>query len=258
MTRSFGLPPHSPTRRVIEGRGTAESEWQASPTIQNMGVFDIAEWAERHRRIWLLAPHPDDEILALGGCLAALTALDADLCIVAVTDGEASHGQSLEWTPERLATTRPIESRRGLDVLGIDAEVIRLGLPDGRVGAHRQPLLQSLVELVEDRDLLLATCRFDGHPDHEAVGDVAVLVAELTGAVVAEYPVWMWHWATPDEVVVPWSRARSLPLAADALERKRDAIRQFASQVEPDGANQPVLPAHVLPRFLRPFEVIFT
>ncbi len=252
------LPPHSPARRLIEGHGTGEVAWAAGTTFDDMPVADVAEWVRRYRRIWVMAPHPDDEILALGGTLARLSALHADLRIVSVTDGEASHHGSTEWTPARLAATRPVETQRGLEALGIDAIVLRLGIPDGRVGAHLKPLLQTLLEQVEEHDLLLSTCRFDGHPDHEACGDVAALAGELTGATVHEYPVWMWHWASPDEIVVPWARAQRLPIDASTLLRKRQAIDQFTSQVEPDGPRDAILPSHVLPRFLRPFEVVFT
>jgi LmbE family N-acetylglucosaminyl deacetylase len=251
------IPPHSPARRLIEGSGTDEPSWDAAPHMRQLAVVDVGVWAERFRRIWVLAPHPDDEILALGGTLARLSALHAELHIVSATDGEASHGASRRWPPERLAQLRPLEVQRGLDRLAVKAEVIRLGLPDGRVGAHRQHLLKMLVERVEKDDLLLATCRFDGHPDHEACGDVAVLAGELTGATVFEYPVWMWHWAGPDEAVVPWDRARRLPLDGATLARKREAIGEFTSQVEADGPRAAVLPPHVLPRFLRPFEVVF-
>jgi LmbE family N-acetylglucosaminyl deacetylase len=252
-----GIPSHSPTHRLIAGQGTAEPAWLSSAAFDQMAHEDVSPWATRFRRIWLLAPHPDDEILALGGSLARLSVLHADLRIVSVTDGEASHTNSATWPPERLARTRPAEMKRGLAKLGIEAEVIRLGMPDGRVGAHREELLQTLVEGIDERDLLLSTCRFDGHPDHEACGDVAALVADLTGASVFEYPVWMWHWASPDEGLIPWGRARRIPLDADVVDRKRDAIAQFESQVTPDGLHEAVLPPHVLPRFLRPFEVIF-
>ena len=252
------VPPHSPLRRRIGGHGTDEPTWRASAEVGDLPETDVSDWAERYRRIWLVAPHPDDEILGLGGSLSRLSSLHADLAIVSVTDGEASHRDSSVWPADRLARVRPAEMRRGLDALAVAADVVRLGLPDGRVAAHRKALLQALVERVADDDLILATCRFDGHPDHEACGEVAVMAGEMTGAAVFEYPVWMWHWATPGETIIPWKRARRLALAPETLARKRDAIGQFESQITDDGPAEAVLPPHVLPRFLRPFEVVFT
>ena len=57
-----------------------------------------------------------------------------------------------------------------------------------------------------------ATWRGDGHPDHEAVGRAAATAVERTGAVLVEYPVWMWHWALPGDPDVPWYRAHTVPL----------------------------------------------
>ncbi len=258
VTTAEDLPSHSPERRLIEGRGTDEARWNASVQLDRMSYCNASAWAASYRRVWLVAPHPDDEVLALGGTLAQLTALNVEVRVVSVSDGEASHGDSPRWTHARLAETRAKELRRALDALGIDAEVIRLRLPDGRIGAHRQELLKRLVDEVGEQDLLLATCRFDGHPDHEACGEVALLVAELTGAAGFEYPVWMWHWATPEEPLIPWARARRVALSPELVKRKSDAIRQFASQIHTDGDRAAVLPPHVLPRFERPFEVVFT
>ena len=252
------LPSHAPERRLIAGRGTDERTWNAFDTIERMAICDVASWATTYRRIWLLAPHPDDEVLALGGSLEQLSRLGADLCIVSVTDGEASHAQSTVWPPSRLAEARPAEMRRSLETLGIECDIVRLGLPDGGISTHRDAMRDALVPDVHDDDLLLATCRFDGHPDHEACGDVAMQIAARTGATVFEYPVWMWHWASPLEPLIPWARARRIPLDPPTVKRKREAIGQFHSQIEPDGPRPAVLPPSVLPRFMRPFEVVFT
>ncbi len=248
---------HAPERRVIAGHGTDESAWHATTMLDDLATCDPAAWHARFKRIWIIAPHPDDEILGLGGSIASLADLHAEVHIVAVTDGEASHGHSSSWTPERLAHDRPIELRRALAALGSDASVLRLGLPDGRVGGHRDVLLMALADRLDEDDLLLATCSFDGHPDHEACGEVAQMLGTVTGATVVEYPVWMWHWALPTETTIPWARARRLTMTDDALRRKRAAIDEFVSQITPDGTHEAILPQHVLPRFLRPFEVVF-
>ncbi len=251
------LPLHSPERRLIEGRGTDENAWRATSLFDRMPTLDVGLWPSRFERIWILAPHPDDEVLALGGSIAALAAAHADVTIVSASDGEASHPESARWPRERLARDRPLELQRALDRLGSPASVMRLGLPDGRIDLHRDTLLRSLAERVGERDLLLTSCSFDGHPDHEACGQVAATVGEITGATVFEYPVWMWHWASPDEVSIPWARARRLPIALRDMAKKRAAIDEFVSQITPDGAHEPVLPPHVLPRFLRSFELVF-
>src|SRR5262249_61752420 len=90
-----------------------------------------------------------------------------------------------------------------------------------------------------------ATWSGDGHPDHEAVGRAAAVAVERTGATLLEYPVWMWHWASPDDPAVPWDRAYRSPLSASAGSRKHTAARGFSSQLEPatGGAAAGVPPA---------------
>jgi len=111
--------------------------------------------------------------------------------------------------------------------------------------------------LLQPRDVVLATWRLDGHPDHEAAGRAAVAAAAARGARCWELPVWSWHWATPGDARVPWQRMRRLMLDADARARKSHAIAAHASQLmaTPAERRAPVLPDWALARLLRPFEM---
>lgn len=102
-----------------------------------------------------------------------------------------------------------------------------------------------------------ATWRGDGHPDHEAVGRAAAAAAARTGAVLVEYPVWMWHWARPGDPAVPWSRARRISLTDRALESKSAAVQCFPSQTRPTQDGYTVLPPTVVARALAVGEVVF-
>jgi hypothetical protein len=67
----------------------------------------------------------------------------------------------------------------------------------------------------------------------------------------------MWHWATPDDSRVPWSRLRTVAVPDPAA--KARAIDAFDTQVRPIGPeieDAAVLPPHVVARFLRPFEAV--
>ena len=73
-----------------------------------------------------------------------------------------------------------------------------------------------------------------------------------------EYPIWMWHWALPDDFAVPWLRARSVPLTQSDIQRKRAAAECFRSQLmPPDGHGPPVVPPFVMRRLLAVGEVVF-
>jgi LmbE family N-acetylglucosaminyl deacetylase len=103
-----------------------------------------------------------------------------------------------------------------------------------------------------------ATWRGDGHPDHESVGRAAAAATERTGATLLEYPIWMWHWARPDDDAVPWQRMSRVRLDRAATARKQRAATVFRTQLTPHepGADA-VLPPFVMRRLLAVGEVVF-
>jgi hypothetical protein len=62
-----------------------------------------ASWCPQGARAVVVAPHPDDEVLSVGGLLAQLADTGTPVEVIAVTDGTASHSGSTEWPAERLA-----------------------------------------------------------------------------------------------------------------------------------------------------------
>jgi LmbE family N-acetylglucosaminyl deacetylase len=249
-----------PNDREIAGEGTGEACWQAWPGLSALPLTDIDALVPPGSRAVMLAPHPDDELLAWGGLIRLLALAGRDVLVVAVTDGDASHPGSALWSPAQLALLRAQESLDALAQLEAgEVPLRRLGLGDGRV-TRQAGLLASLCdELVREGDVLFATWRLDGHPDHEAVGAVAADVARRRGLAFVETPVWMWHWAQTGDARVPWDRTVRLPLDAATHARKLAATGAFASQLEGDpttGAG-PIVPATALARVTREHEFFF-
>lgn len=233
---------------LIEGAGTAEDRWL--PFLDRLAPPPLT--LPDGVPVLLVAPHPDDEVLACGGLLFALAAAGSPVRVIAVTDGEASNpGGSVP--PGPLAARRAAETVAALRHLGVPAPQ-RLGLPDGGAESLEEP-----VAALDADGVLLAPWACDGHPDHEAVGRGCCRAAARSGAVLLEYPVWAWHWAAPGDPRVPWERARRVDLAPPARAAKQRAIAEFRSQVAPLGPlpqDAPVLPPAVLTRFARPYEVV--
>ncbi len=246
--------------RAIRGQGTSEADWNAWPGLHRLAPTDAFELVPTGARAVVVAPHPDDEVLSVGGLLAMLARRLAPVRVIAVTDGTASHPASRDWPVERLVRERPGESRAALRRLGLAVEPVRLGLPDGGLQPLAALLAERLLPLLGHGDVVFTTWRGDGHPDHEACGHACALAAARAGARLVEVPVWAWHWAPPGDPRLPWDRARRLPLDADAAECKRHAVQAFASQLQPDestGAG-PILRASTVERAARDFEVMFT
>jgi LmbE family N-acetylglucosaminyl deacetylase len=247
-------------QRAIAGQGTPESDWlswaglAALPEVRPEAIVPFGS------RAVFVAPHPDDEVLGMGGLMAQLAEMQRRLVLLAVTDGDASHPGSSLWPAERLRTERPVETREALQRLrAFNVELTRMHIGDGQVRQAETHLRERLTAMIRSTDVVITTWRFDGHPDHEATGRAAAHACMATGATLIEVPVWTWHWASPGDARVPWSRARRLALDARAQARKREAVQAFASQLEndPSTGRQAILPPHVLDRLLRSFEVVF-
>jgi LmbE family N-acetylglucosaminyl deacetylase len=250
---------HSAIDRAIKGNGTPETAWQNSRRLSSLPEVDPAILVPPGARAVIVSPHPDDEILGTGGLLAQLSDLGRKVLIIAVTDGTASHPGSPEWPIARLAATRPQETRDALQRLRVKhVALVRLHLPDGGGETFEAELAQALKAHLEPGDIVFATWRFDGHPDHESVGRAVTAVAGALDLPFVEIPVWTWHWATPEDSRVPWSRARRIVLDPATLARKIHALQAFRSQIEADGSTgrAPILPEHVLERLTRPYEVV--
>ena len=244
---------------VIEpAAGTDESGWAAWGEPAGWPVVDLGALARRP--VLVVAAHPDDEVLGVGGLLAGLADLGADVRLLWATDGEASHPGSTADLAARLAGVRRAEAEAAMAALGLgSAAREHLGLPDGGLPAREDRLAAALADRVGPDDVLLAPWAGDGHPDHEACGRAARRAASTAGASLLEYPVWAWHWAEPADPRIPWSRARRADLGAEAVARKAGAIECFRSQVGPIGPapeDAAVLPERVLAHFRRHYEVV--
>jgi LmbE family N-acetylglucosaminyl deacetylase len=207
----------------------------------------------------VIAPHPDDETLGLGATVAMLCAAGVDVQVVSVSDGGGAYPGLGGAGRAQLETLRRNELRRSMELLGA-IEPIRLGMPDGELARYERRLTDRIAALLAEFPpgrWCAATWRGDGHPDHEAVGRAAAGAAAEAGAVLVEYPVWMWHWARPDDPTVPWHRVRRVSLTDDALDLKKLAAQCFTSQTQPTQHGGPVLPPAVLDRLLAVGEVVF-
>jgi LmbE family N-acetylglucosaminyl deacetylase len=249
-----------PAENLIRGPGTTLAEWQSSSALAQVPTITHQKLVPQGQRLVVVAPHPDDEILGCAGLLAAMKGREADILMIAVTDGEASHQGSLTWPASRLRQQRPLESARALEQLGLDVDALkwqRLGLPDSGVAGQENQLLDRLTALLRPGDRVVTTWHLDGHCDHEATGRATAQAASNTNACLVEVPVWAWHWARPQDPRIPWARAHKFLLDPQVLARKRRAIAAHISQTNADGQTPAVLDEETIERLMQPFELVF-
>ena len=101
-----------------------------SPSLESFERRDrYATPSDPLRRLLVVAPHPDDDVLAVGGTMAQARARGGSVLVAYLTNGDANRAA------RRIATTRPLESASQYRSLGAkrQAEAIlalrRLGLP---------------------------------------------------------------------------------------------------------------------------------
>lgn len=242
----------TPDGRTIKARpfthrenGTDEPTWLLDSRWDTVPELSLDAILRRYPHVVLVAPHPDDETLALGGTLADLAETAGSVTVVIATHGGSGPG----------STVRRVEAEQALTALGAHITTIWWDLPDGSLHDEIGGMVQRLGAFVDAQTLLLAPVECDGHSDHEAVAVSAEMVARERGAALLEYPIWLWHWATPDDV--DWARVRTIAPSLRALTAKSAAIDCYTSQLaSPDG--HPVVGTALLARARRVMETVLT
>lgn len=221
-------------------RGIAEQAW-----LELLASGE--EWQPNCLHLLVVAPHPDDEILGAGGLIRACAMGACKVTVLSVTDGEAA-----DLSQADLGLVRRQELLQALRRLSrLHVQVERLGLNDGNVSQHGNRLRDAILSLCEPGTILVAPYERDGHPDHEAAGGVSLDIARDYAIPLLRYPIWAWHHADPRSLQpLRWVR---FPLSEGAKRAKRRAIQCFESQLRPR-RGLPIVPAHVLAHFDRPYE----
>ncbi|SKB68350.1 N-acetylglucosaminyl deacetylase, LmbE family [Arthrobacter sp. 49Tsu3.1M3] len=261
--------------------GTPEAAWAGSPAA-GLPDLPLDDAALAGRAFIVLAAHPDDESLGAGGLLARLHAVGATVRVLLCTAGEGSHPGSPTTTPEQLTAVRLQEfgdalkrlSGNGSGAGAGDVAWQCLGLPDGKLAAHREEIRAAVRAAVReatavcgraaDEVVLVAPYRSDGHTDHDVLGSVAAGLRAAAGHALLEYPIWYWLWAAPgapdaggDPAGGAWSGWFRLPLRPAELEAKAAAMAAHVSQVRPLSGlpgDEVLLPPAFLAHFERTWE----
>ena len=245
--------------RLIQNAGTPDSAWLPWLAGRHMRCVPISELCADACRMVVVAPHPDDEVLACGGLLAMRAERGLQSMVIAVTDGEASHGTSDAEASKNLGAQRAEESYAGLAILGVpSACVVRLGIADGRAAHCVDDIAYKLQTLLKPSDVLVTTRCLDGHPDHEAVAEAAKRASDAVGCRLLQAPVWMWHWAEPHDARVPWGAMVAFELPDHAIAAKQRALGCHASQLAARAhGTGPVLMPSIVERAARAQEYFF-
>lgn len=219
-----------------------------------------------YRSILVVAPHPDDEIIGLGGYLVRQSTISERVTIVYLTDGE----KSLEdLAPGIVASERLKLTRSVLSHLGIAESQARwLHLPDGAVPrmsgdsvqftAATDRLASIISEVVPDA--VFVTHPLETWPyDHIAAYELVTSALKRCALSCDLYGYWVWLWySMPLRRIADISVSRLFRLdIAESINQKGVLMKEYLDRRAPDGRPwSGVLPAEMLKVFRRPFEVV--
>ena len=241
--------------------GTQESTWFGCDRWDSVPALDLRAVVRRYAQVLVVSAHPDDETLGIGGLVSDLAHAGAGVCVLVATDGERSHPVGSVVARSALGARRRREVERAVEALVPSARIGHLGLPDGALDQHVEALVDEVARRTDPDTLVLAPWVEDGHADHDAIGRACAEAVSRSGADLAHYPIWLWHWAQPD--TLPWDQVVASEPSLTSAWRKRAALEEFPSQttawVDPQVPGRPpsaVLGAAALARGRRLVETL--
>ncbi len=193
--------------------------------------------------LFLLAPHPDDECLAMGGLIQRALAVGARVRVIFATNGDNNPWPQRyvekRWriTPadqQRWGERRSGEAREALRMLGAGEETAHfLNLPDQGITNLLMTADSAVIDALARE---LAACRptlivgpshDDAHRDHSALYILLRLAAKKCGVNGARFLDYVIHHAHFD----PRETPIQLDLTMEERTRKLDAIHRHETQM---------------------------
>jgi len=173
------------------------------------------------QKVWVLAPHPDDEVFGCGGAAITYAAQNAQVHVTVVSSGT---GYAQGDQAAALQATREAETNAALQSMGLGPAHF-MQLPDRGLNQCADLPRQLLLELKQHQfEVVFAPSLDEVHPDHLAVTRALLAALAQLKAEGGALP-----WLVQYEVGAPLKPNLLLDLTA-VWPRKRQAMQCFTSQ----------------------------
>ena len=136
-------------------------------------------------RILVVAPHPDDESIGMGGVLA-LYKRQCDVLLL--TDGRHGHSSNIDIDENKLIDKRKEEIKKAVEYANIKT-LFMLEIEDRMVNANKKKLAQFNIK---DYDYIFVPNRYESDIDHKVVYPIVkkMIKKQKAKAKLYEYEVW--------------------------------------------------------------------
>ncbi len=185
----------------------------------NLRIPDLPDTVLSEKRVLVLAPHPDDEIIGCGGTIQRYHQQHANVTTVFVTDGRKGNSR---YSEENNVAMRQEEATKAAQFVGID----RLIFLDNRdtelsVSPKTSTKLAEVISSVNPEAVFLPFF-MDNHVDHMATNQMFLSIADSFPELRCyAYCVW-----------TPLSYFNLTVDIAPYVEKKRHALMQYSSQLQ--------------------------
>jgi LmbE family N-acetylglucosaminyl deacetylase len=185
------------------------------------------------KRILLLVPHPDDEVVASGAAIARARAQGARVYALYLSHGCLARKTLWPWQRHmygRMVAKRWMEARKAAEFLGLTV----VGEVPARAARQIWPQLPAVMEDVRAAirqcapDQIWAPAYEGGNPDHDGLNALASRIPEIPVLEFSEY-----HFAGKrghSNAFIDSSNATVLTLTPDEQAMKRDALAIYQSE----------------------------
>lgn len=185
-----------------------------------------------NKKILAIAPHPDDEVLGIGGTMARFASEGAEVYVAILTKG---HPPDFD---EEIVQNGRTEALAAHQILGVK-ETIFLSFPAARLDSvpHRE-VNGKLIELLQkvQPDILFIPFNGDIHLDHQMIF-LSSLVAARPNSSYAPKVIYAYETLSETNWNAPYLTPNFVPNVfvdiAAYLETKMKAMQMYASQIKP-------------------------
>lgn len=181
-------------------------------------------------KAYVLNPHDDDGIIAVGGTLIQLIDNGWKIGYIQLTDGR--HGGELP--PEKIKEMRAREAEEERKFLGIK-DFYNFDIEDGKLEKYKDDssIIEEVAKKIKKSDIVFIPNRAEGHPDHRATYEIGSKALKLLKPDKKPLEIHYIVWLFPLYNHNPGSFEKILKIDIDnQMERKLKAIRVHKSQVE--------------------------
>lgn len=175
------------------------------------------------KRVLVLSPHPDDDIIGCGGAIHIYHKMGAEITVAYITDGRKGNPG---YDEDDLVRLRKEEAGKAAAVIGVD-RLIFLDNRDSELVASPKTVKEISGILADlEPEAVFLPFLMDNHPDHMATNDIFVEASRAYGREIMCYGYEVWTPLSVPNCVIDITV--EMPKKVDALKQHKSQMTEFS------------------------------